>query len=136
MRLLKYGFSKKKEQSKSEKKSMPETPSNIKKSAKKLAEEVTPKDMKLEEYMAKTLDRWNHLLNKQAQEKLTRDVNKIIKDYIPHALKFFGSGILNSNLLNDVSQRVLNSSPDLSKISNRADLCLYIKLFIIKTLAS
>jgi hypothetical protein len=136
MHFLKHGFSKKKENSKAEKKSLSETSSNLKSSAKKMAEAVTPKDLTLEEYMEKTIDRWNQLLNKQAHEKLTRDVNKIIKDYIPHALKFFGSGMMNSNQLNDVAQRILNSSPDMSKINNKADLCLYIKLFIIKTLSS
>jgi hypothetical protein len=134
-RLLKYGFNKKKYQSKTKTKAASETASNLKTSAKKLAEEITPKNLTLEGYMEKTVDRWNQLLNKPAQEKLTRDVNKIIKDYIPHALKFFGNRILNSGLLNEVAQRVLNSSPDLSKINNKNDLCLYIKLFIIKTLA-
>jgi hypothetical protein len=134
-RLFKYGFNKKKELSKAEKGTLSEEASNLKTSAKKLAKEVTPKDLTLEEYLAKTVDRWNQLLNKPAQEKLTRDVNKIIKDYIPHALKFFGSGMLNSEILDEVAQRVLNSSPDLSKINNKKHLCLYIKLFIIKTLS-
>jgi hypothetical protein len=134
-RLLKYGFNKEKYQSEAENKKSSEKALNLKTSAKKLAEEITPKNLTLEEYMAKTIDRWNQLLNKPAQEKLTRDVNKIIKDHIPHALKFFGSGMLNSKMLNGVAQHVLNSSPDLSKINNKNDLCMYIKLFIIKTLA-
>jgi hypothetical protein len=135
LHLLKHGVSKKKEPSKSEKKLLAEASPNIKNSARKLVLEATPRDLTFEEYMVKTIDRWNQLLNKQAQEKLTRDVNKIIKDYIPHALKFFGSRILNSELLDEVAQRILKSNPDLSKINNKADLCLYIKLFIIKTLA-
>ncbi|MDR0382815.1 MAG: hypothetical protein LBH50_02390 [Spirochaetaceae bacterium] len=135
-RLLKRGFNKEKDSAESEKKEASDKASNLKTSAKKLAKEITPKDLTLDEYVTKTIDRWNQLLNKQAREKLIRDVNKIIKDYIPHALKFFGSGMLNSALLDEVAQRVLYSSPDLSKINNKNALCLYIKLFIIKTLSA
>jgi hypothetical protein len=131
---LKYGIKKEKKRVKDEKQNESETAKSFKAAAQKLAKELTPEELTLETYMANTIDRWNQLLNKWAREKLTQDVNKMIKDYIPYALKFFGRRNLNSALLNEIAERIINSNPDLSKIKNKNHLCLYIKLFIIKTL--
>jgi hypothetical protein len=131
---FKYRLKKENKQAKSGQQKENVAESALKASAQKLAKEMTPAELTLETYMENTIDRWNQLLNKWDRERLTQDVNKMIKDYIPYALKFFGRRNLNSALLSEIAERIMNSNPNLSKIKNKNHLCLYIKLFLIKTL--
>jgi hypothetical protein len=133
-RILKHGIGKTGVYFKEEKKSVSGYTSTLKNSAEKMSKELVPDDQKLDEYMNSILDRWNQILNRQAREKLTRDVNSTIKDYMRNAIKNFGHRALSASMLEELADRIIMSNQALSKINNRNSLRLYIKLFITKIL--
>jgi hypothetical protein len=110
--------------------------SNLKNSAEKLCKELVPDNTELDEYMQNILDRWNKILNSFARERLTRDVNTTIKDYMRDAIKNFGQRALSTVMLDELADRIIMSNQSLSKIKNRNSLRLYIKLFITKILVN
>ncbi|MDR2343315.1 MAG: hypothetical protein LBD86_02140 [Spirochaetaceae bacterium] len=106
----------------------------LKNSAINLAKEIVPDNFTIDEYMNSLIDRWNRLLNKPAQEKLTLDVNTTIKDYMRNAIKTFGHRALNISMLEELADHIINANPALSQISNKNALRIYIKVYITKTL--
>jgi hypothetical protein len=107
---------------------------SLKSSAEKLAKEIVPDNTTIDEYMTSLIDRWNQLLNKPAQEKLTRDVNATVKDYMRNAVRTFGSQALSSSMLDELAERIISANPALSRISNKNALRIYIKVYITRTL--
>ncbi|MDR0663472.1 MAG: hypothetical protein LBF80_05265 [Spirochaetaceae bacterium] len=134
-RIIKHGFNKENAYFKeSEKQAASLYTTNIKKSAEKLSKELVPNDTDIDEYMNSILDRWNQILNYSGREKLTRDVNATVKDYMRNAIKNFGQRALSATMLDELAERVIMSNQALSKIKNRNSLRLYIKLFTTKIL--
>jgi hypothetical protein len=109
---------------------------SLRSSAEKLAKEIVPDNTTIDEYMDSLIDRWNKLLNKSAHEKLTHDINTMIKDYVRNAIKTFGYQALSSSMLDELAERMINANPALSQISNKNALRIYIKVYITKTLLS
>jgi hypothetical protein len=107
---------------------------SMKSAAEKLAKEIVPDNFTIDEYMVSLIDRWNQILNKTAHDKLTNDVNLMIKDYMRNAIKTFGYQALNSSMLDDLAERMIRSNPALSKINNKNSLRIYIKTYITKKL--
>jgi hypothetical protein len=107
---------------------------SLKSTAEKLLKEIVPDNFTIDEYMESLIDRWNQILNKPAQEKLTRDVNLMIKDYMRNAVKTFGYQALNSSMLDELAERMIRSNTALSKINNKNALRVYIKTYITKNL--
>jgi hypothetical protein len=132
-RIIKHGFGEKNVYFKEDdKQSASAYTSNLKNSAEKLCKELVPDNTELSEYMKNILDRWNQILNNSAHEKLTRDVNATIKDYMRDAIKNFGQRALSVVMLDELADRIIMSNQALSKIKNKNSLRLYIKLFITK----
>ncbi|MDR2659991.1 MAG: hypothetical protein LBC27_08415 [Spirochaetaceae bacterium] len=106
----------------------------LKNNAKKISSEIVPGDTDIDIYMNKIIDRWNLLINKPSRERLTHDVNVIIKNYMQYLEKQFKHRILTHSMLDEVSDNIIQSNTALAKINNRNALRLYIKLFITKEL--
>ncbi|MDR2802900.1 MAG: hypothetical protein LBB22_01255 [Treponema sp.] len=109
---------------------------NLKKSAEKILKEMVPDASSADDYIKNIHDRWNQLINKSANERLTKDINTIITNYMRNAIKMFGSRILNQSMLDDLAGSIIRVNPPLAKITNKNALRLYIKLFITKMLAT
>jgi hypothetical protein len=107
---------------------------SLKVAAEKLIKEIVPGNFTVDEYMESLIDRWNQILNRSAQEKLTRDVNLMIKDYMRNAIKTFGYQALNSSMLDELAERMIRSNTALSRINNKNALRIYIKTYITKIL--
>jgi hypothetical protein len=100
----------------------------------KIAADILPEGADIDTYINSVRDRWNQIINKMAQQRLTNDVHAITKDYMRQVLKMQGRNNINSGMLSDIAERIIDMNPPLAKINNRDALRLYIKLFITKLL--
>ncbi|MDR0409922.1 MAG: hypothetical protein LBH18_05950 [Spirochaetaceae bacterium] len=106
----------------------------IKDSAKKIAAEIVPDNVTMESYIESILNRWNQHINKQSQERLTKEVNMIIKNYIEHADSLLKQRVLTQSVLDEIAESIIHSNVALARINNKNALHLYIKLFITRGL--
>ncbi|GMO31855.1 MAG: hypothetical protein Ta2F_07590 [Termitinemataceae bacterium] len=102
------------------------------KAAEKCASTLVPKGTSIDEYILCVLDRWNQLLNKTVRDKLTNDVDAIIRDHVRYLQKMQGRIVLSNEMLGETANRIINMNSALAKIGDRESLVLYIKLSITK----
>jgi hypothetical protein len=76
---------------------------------------------------------WNHILDVQAHDRLTDDVNSQVKNYLKKMLAMLRGAPIDIARINGIADTLANM-PSLSKITERTQLTTYIKLYIIKIL--
>jgi hypothetical protein len=113
-----------------------QAPQYLKECAKKIAKEIVPDNTTLDDYMEHIISRWNHYISKQSQEKLTKEVNTIIRTYMRNADDLLKQRVLTQSMLDKIAESIIHSDTTLTKMDNKNALRLYIKLFITNTLAN
>ena len=103
-------------------------------SARELAGMLVPEGTKMDDYLDTLRDRWNQLLDKYAQKKLTEDVHAIVKAHLNQILKFQKPHSFDNQMLEENAERVIKMNAALDRISSKNALCLYIKVYITKLL--
>jgi hypothetical protein len=106
----------------------------LKDCVKKIAKEIVPDNIMLDDYMDNIISRWNHYISRQSQEKFTKEVNDVIKNYMQHADSLLKQRVLTHSMLDKIAESIIYSDAALTKITNKNALRLYIKLFITKAL--
>ncbi|MDR2601741.1 MAG: hypothetical protein LBC53_04730 [Spirochaetaceae bacterium] len=107
----------------------------IKNAAQKIATGFLPKGETIATYMEALNERWNHSLNKAERDKITRDVNAIIKNHMTQALKIQSRSTIDEQIIDDTSNNIIDLNLSLKKIKNRNALQLYIKSYILQLLS-
>jgi hypothetical protein len=103
-------------------------------SARELAGLLVPEGSKIDDYLDSLRDRWNQMLDRYAQKKLTDDVHAIVKAHLNQILKFQKPHSFDNQMLEENAERVIKMNAALDKINNKNALCLYIKVYITKLL--
>jgi hypothetical protein len=105
-------------------------------SAEKLMKVFVPAGSNIDSYLESIRDRWNQLLDKQAQKKLTEDVHAITRAHLNHVLKLQKPNSFDNQMLEDNADQIINMNAALDRITNKNALRLYIKVLITKFLLS
>ncbi|MDR2467941.1 MAG: hypothetical protein LBD22_03160 [Spirochaetaceae bacterium] len=103
-------------------------------SAEKLAKILVPEDKDIDGYLESVRDRWNQLLDKTAQKKLTDDVHAVAKAHLNQVLKFQKPNSFDNQMLDENADRIIKMNAALDRINNKNALRLYIKIYITKLL--
>ncbi len=74
---------------------------------------------------------WNRMLNKQARENLTDDVNSLIRDYMRKIIKTLRANNFTPERIRNLAE-TLAKTPNMQKIKDHDDLCMYIQLYMVK----
>jgi hypothetical protein len=106
----------------------------LRNSALEAESQLIPSGSSLDLYLDKLAVRWTKLLNKQAMRNLVEDVNTLVRDKLRHMLHFQKITNVKGNTLDMIANSIMQTSPELHKISEQETLTLYIKLYVIKLL--
>ena len=106
----------------------------LRNSALEAESQLIPAGSSLDLYLDKLAVRWTKLLNKQAMRNLVEDVNTLVRDKLRHMLHFQKITNVKGNTLDMIANSIVQTSPELHKISEQETLTLYIKLYVIKLL--
>ena len=103
--------------------------------AKKIAQHFLPQGVNALTYLEQLNDRWNQILDKREREKVTRDVNTIIKNYMSQVLKIQSRYSITEAVIDETVQNIIDLNKSLKNINDRSSLRLYIKTYILQLLA-
>ena len=105
----------------------------LKESIIELEKDLIPDGSTLAAELKLSCKEWNRMLNKQAYENLTEDVNSLIKDYLRRTLRSSRFSTFTHERMQNLAE-TLAKTPNLQKIQNTDALIRYIQLYFIKLL--
>lgn len=105
----------------------------LKESIIELEKDLIPDGSTLAAELKSSCKEWNRMLNKQAYENLTEDVNSLIKDYLRRTLRSSRFSTFTHERMQNLAE-TLAKTPNLQKIQNTDALIRYIQLYFIKLL--
>jgi hypothetical protein len=94
---------------------------------------LIPDGHTLDSYMEELLDRWNRIINVDAKNNLTEDVNSLIRDYLRRTIRSLKNAPFTADRISNLAEALVNT-PNLQKLPAQESLKLYIQLYIIKLL--
>ncbi len=106
----------------------------FKAAAQKTQNRLVPEGYTPDSYLLELQDRWNRLINVEAKENLTEDVNSLIRDYLRRTIRTLRSAAFTAERITELSDS-LAETPTLQKLPARESLRLYIHLYIAKLLS-
>ena len=101
------------------------------KAAATVEQALVPPNSTLDRELAAYCHDWNNLINKEASNNLTDDVNALIRDYMRKILRTLGATAFTVDRVKNLAQ-VLVDSPSVDKIKNHEALLMYTELYIVK----
>ena len=107
----------------------------IRAAAEKLTARYVPTGSTLDRELAAYERCWNFLLDKNARQNLTEDVNSIIRDYLRKVIKTLRGPTIDAERIHNLAA-TLSSSQELKKITAHEQLFMYIQLYIIRLLSN
>lgn len=105
----------------------------LKQAAVTARERIVPQGYSAEAYLSELHDRWNRIINAQAKENLTEDVNSLIRDYLRRTIRTLRSAPFTAERIAELAA-TLAETPNLQKLPARDSLRLYIQLYISQLL--
>ena len=109
-------------------------PGEIRSAAEELELSLVPPGHTLDSYLEELQNRWSRLIDKQARENLTEDVNSLIRDHLRQNLKVQKQFKVTQELIGQMATNIVTRTPTLSPLSGRDSLILYAQLYLIKLL--
>lgn len=103
----------------------------LKQNALIIEKKLIPSGSTLEKEIENTLNAWNRILNKEARDNLTEDVNSLIRDYFRKILRTLKTNTFNIERIENLSKTLVNT-PSLQKIKEKKELESYIQLYILQ----
>ncbi len=98
--------------------------------AERVAAQILPKGADLEEYLGVLIGRWNTMINLEAKNNLTEDVNVLVRDYLRGLMRTLKPSELTRERVEALAS-TLSDTPNLLKIRNHAALEEYITLYML-----
>jgi hypothetical protein len=95
---------------------------------------LIPEGHTLDSYMEELRDHWNRLINVDAKNNLTEDVNSLIRDYLRRTIRSLKHAPFTADRISNLAEALVNT-PNLQKLPAQESLKLYIQLYIIKLLS-
>jgi len=105
----------------------------LREAALKVRASLIPEGHTIDSYMEELLDRWNRIINVDAKNNLTEDVNALIRDYLRRTIRSLKNAPFTSDRISNLAEALVNT-PNLQKLPAQESLKLYIQLYIIKLL--
>lgn len=105
----------------------------LREAALKVKNRLIPEGHTIDSYMEELLDRWNRIINVDAKNNLTEDVNSLIRDYLRRTIRSLKNAPFTSDRISNLAETLVNT-PNLQKLPAQESLRLYIQLYIIKLL--
>lgn len=90
-----------------------------------------PENSTLDRELASYEQVWNKLINKQAREDLTEDVNSLIRDYVRKIIKTLRATSFTPDRIRNLAE-TLAKTPGMQKIKDQGELCMYIQLYMVR----
>lgn len=106
----------------------------LREAAQKARSRLIPEGHTLDSYMEDLLDRWNRIINVDAKNNLTEDVNALIRDYLRRTIRSLKNAPFTADRISNLAETLVNT-PNLQKLPAQESLKLYIQLYIIKLLS-
>ncbi|GAB1482179.1 hypothetical protein MASR2M78_09940 [Treponema sp.] len=103
----------------------------LKKAAVIVQKKLVPEGMSLDTYLHELEDRWNRIINQEAKENLTEDVNSLIRDYLRRTIRTLRAAAFTNERIAELSD-ALAETPALLKLPSRDSLRLYIQVYMVK----
>ena len=103
----------------------------LKQNALIIEKKLIPSGSTLEKEIENSLNAWNRILNKEARENLTEDVNSLIRDYFRKILRTLKTNTFNIERIENLSKTLANT-PSFQKIKEKKELETYIQLYILQ----
>lgn len=94
---------------------------------------LIPEGHTVDSYMEELLDRWNRIINIDAKNNLTEDVNSLIRDYLRRTIRSLKNAPFTADRISNLAEALVNT-PNLQKLPAQESLKLYIQLYIVKLL--
>ncbi len=101
--------------------------------AKKAQGRLLPPGYTVDRYLGETQDRWNRLINAEAKNNLTEDVNSLIRDYLRRTIRSLRSAPFTEERIAALADTLVET-PILQKLPAKESLRIYIQLYITKLL--
>ncbi|MDR2767255.1 MAG: hypothetical protein LBB82_02890 [Treponema sp.] len=95
---------------------------------------LLPRGYTLESYLEELVQRWVHVIDRNARQNLVEDVNSLVRDRLKRLFRFQKKTAVNHETLDKITAAILDGSHNLRKLPDQAALYLYIKLYLIKLL--
>ncbi|MDR0550746.1 MAG: hypothetical protein LBG72_01875 [Spirochaetaceae bacterium] len=108
----------------------------IKTEARKIMKDALPSGSSTDAYLESLNERWNQHLVKKDRDKIKRDVNALVKNYLNSTLAVLPRTTLTESIIDDMSTNIIGLNDTLKKINDKNSLRLYIKIYLLKMLAS
>jgi len=99
----------------------------------KVRSSLIPDGHTIDSYMEELLDRWNRIINVDAKNNLTEDVNSLIRDYLRRTIRSLKNAPFTADRISNLAEALVNT-PNLQKLPARESLKIYIQLYIVKLL--
>jgi hypothetical protein len=99
-----------------------------------LVKSLIPEGKSLDSELDELAEKWNHLFNKSAREKLRENVNSIISSNLKFVLKTLKFGVLTVSILEDIAGSLIMSNSVLKSIHDKKLLQRYVTLYMLKLL--
>lgn len=119
-----------KEKTKPEEK-QPNRKDELKTKASEIEKALIPANSTLEKELDFTLNEWNRLLNKEAKNNLTEDVNSLIRDYFRKVLRSLKTSAFTKERIENLA-KTLSNTASLQNIQDKSKLESYIQLYILQ----
>jgi len=87
--------------------------------------------------MENNLNQWNGILKEDEREKLTADINAIIKAHLNQSMRLYSRSNFSSRALDDIVSGMIRSNTEVfNNIKNTNALVMYSKLYMLDLLTS
>lgn len=103
----------------------------LKAAAQEAERHYVPEGSTLERELSSYEHAWNRMLSKQARENLTEDVNSLIRDYMRKILRTLRANNFTPERINNLADTLVKT-PGMQKIQDRAELHMYVQLYMVK----
>jgi hypothetical protein len=105
---------------------------SLKSTALVVAQQLIPSGKSIPNMLTAYEDRWNMLLDPEARGRLVSDVNKTVRDHMRFVAKIQSLKSIDKKTLDEIADRIIASNPALNRISDKASLKSYIRLYILQ----
>jgi hypothetical protein len=100
--------------------------------AESIMETLVPVGQTLDNYLEELESRWNKLLDAQFRQNLNDDIQALVRDNMRKIIRIHKSKKLPRKSLDEITNRLISSTPALHSLSSQDSLHLYIELLMVK----
>ena len=103
--------------------------------AKEISSDMIPEGSTVDRELDYLIKQWNKMLNKEAHDNLTSDVNALIRDYTRRVMNTLSSGTFTRERVESLAKTLVNT-PNMKRIKDDKPLTEYVTLYMLRLLSN